>query len=93
MLVIQIDGIDAQPPQTGFTARANILRPTIDAAPGWIIGVTHDAEFSGQERSIPLALERSADQLLMSKRPIDIGGIEQGNACLLYTSFEGRLPL
>ena len=80
MLIEQVDGLDSEALERPFDRLPDALRLAGDAAvrPGLRIDV--EAELGRDHHVVPERAQRLADDLLVLERPIDLGGIEEGNA-------------
>ncbi len=80
MLVIEIDGLDAQAPQAGFAGLAHIVGLAVHAADARIVGIAHDAELCGQHDLVALAFDGAADEFFILVRAVDVGRVEKRDA-------------
>ena len=80
MLVVQIDGVDAQAPETAFAGGAHVLRATVDPALGRVVRIAHDAELGGEHHPVALAPDRPADQGFVGVRAVHVRRVQQGDA-------------
>ncbi len=76
MLVVEIDVVGAEPAQRALQRHADVVRAAVRARSA---GVRHEAELGGQDGAFAAALECSANQLLVRERPVDLGGVDQGD--------------
>jgi hypothetical protein len=79
VLIIKIDGLDAEAAQAGLARRAHVFRPAIDAEEG-AVRAAHIAELGRKHDTIPLALDGAADQLLIAPHAVHIRGVEKRDA-------------
>ena len=56
MLVVEVDGVEPEPPQAGLAGGAHVLRAAADAALRRVVGITDDAELGGDGDAVPPAL-------------------------------------
>ena len=79
MLIVQVDHADTEPRERTFTRRPDVLRPAVDAA---ILGArpAHDAELGRELDHVPVAPDRTADQLLIGVRAVHVGRVEESHA-------------
>ena len=82
VLIVEVDGLNAQPPQAAFDRTAHIGRIAVYTALGGVGRIAHDAELGGQEYLVAPALDRPAHQHLVGVRTVDVGGVEQVDAQL-----------
>ncbi len=80
MLVVKVDGINAQAAQAGLTGAADVVRFAADASRRGVCGVADDAELGGQHDLIAFAFDRPAHQLFIYVWPIYVGGVEKVDA-------------
>src|SRR6266849_10637214 len=86
MLVIEVDVLDAQPLQTSFAGLLHVVGLAADTADVGIARIADNSELCGQHDLVALALDRSSDELFVLVGPVDVGGIEEGDA-----EFEGAM--
>src|SRR6266536_4630904 len=80
MLVVKIDVVDPEPLQAGIACLAPVFRSPTDTACLWIIGITEDAEFRGDNKLVTFTANRAPDKLLILERTVNVSGIEKGDA-------------
>ena len=80
MLVIQVDGFNAEALQAGIARCAHIFGPAVDAARGRIGFVANDSEFRGEKNLGAQCANGHTDQYFIVAVAIDIRGIEKGDA-------------
>ena len=81
VLVEQVDGVGAQPPQRAVDGGADVLGPAGDAGLVAVL-VEGEAELGGDDDLVADRLERLADELLVVERAVDLGGVEEGDAAV-----------
>ena len=79
VLVVEIDGIDAQALQRGVAGGANVFRTSIDADPA-PVGIALVAELGRQDDLVAAAADGAADQPLVGERAVHVGGVEKVDA-------------
>jgi len=79
VLVVQVDVIGAQPGEGAFDRGADVRRAAVEGA-GTAAGVRNHAELGGQHDVVAAALDRPADEFLIGERPVDLGGVNEGDA-------------
>ena len=81
MLVVEVDHVDAKPPQAGVTAGFHVLRSPVDAkeAP---VGAAHIAELGGDDDMLAIARQTAPDELFVAADPVHVGGVEERDAQL-----------
>ena len=77
MLVVEVDGVDAEALQAGLAAGAHVVGLAADAAPERVVRVAHDAELGGDDDPVAPALDRLADEDLVGVRAVDVGRVEE----------------
>jgi hypothetical protein len=80
VLVEKVDALDAQPLQRRVADRANALRPAVHAALLARLGIDSEAELRGNHHPVTEGLQRLANDFLVGEGPIDLGGVEEGDA-------------
>src|SRR5579872_1454309 len=80
VLIVKIDGIDAQPAQACLARPFHIIGFAAHSAHGWIGGITDDAEFCSEKNPVALAFDRPPNQFFVLVWAVDIGGIEKIDA-------------
>jgi len=80
VLVVEVDVIDAETAQAALAGFADIVGFAVDAAGPGIGGVANDAEFGGEDDFVALAHDGASDELFVSVRSVDVGGVEEGDA-------------
>src|ERR1700676_3610627 len=80
VLVIEVDVHDAQPLQTVFAGLPHIVGLAADAADVGITGIADNSELCGQHELVALALDRASDELFVLVGPVNISGVEKGDA-------------
>ena len=79
VLVIEINFIDAQPPQAGVAARADVFGPAVHAEKIAAV-VTHVAKFRGQDHLVAAVFDGASDQPLVFAAAVHVRRVEQGHA-------------
>src|SRR6266851_3506311 len=87
MLVVQVNIVNAETPQRALAGLAHVLGLAADSKP-LAIRTTDDPEFRGDHHLIAPAFDRATDQLLVLKRTVRIGGVEECNS-QLDRAFDG----
>ena len=77
MLVVEVDGVDAEALQAGLAAGAHVLGLAADPAPERVVGIADDAELGGDDDAVAPALDRLADEDLVGVRTVDVGRVEE----------------
>ena len=77
VLVVQVDHVDAQPAQAGLRAGADVLGAAVD---DHRVATAGQRELGRQLHLVPPSGDRLADQLLVVPVPVDVGGVEEGDA-------------
>ncbi len=77
MLVVEIDGVDAETLQAGLAGLANVFRFAVEAPLVRIFGIAHDAEFGGDHELIASAFDGASDQFFIDEGAVDVGGVEE----------------
>ncbi len=72
MLVVEVDGVHAQPPQAALTRLSNVFRLTADTAGTWILGITHDTELGREHNPVAFAFDGAPYQLFVDVRTVNI---------------------
>ena len=80
MLVVEIDGLDAEPLQAAFASRPYVFGLAADTTVHRIREITDDAEFGRDLELMPMMLDSLADQDLVRVRAIHIGGVKKRDA-------------
>src|SRR6266571_5517091 len=80
MLVIQIDGFNAEALQACIARLAHIFRTAVDAAHIGIGFVANDSEFSGEKNLGAQRTDGHANQYFVVAITINVRGIEKGDA-------------
>ena len=80
MLVEKVDGVDVEPLEGRFGDLLDVLRPAIQAATLLAVGVDLEPELSGNHHLVADGRERLAHQLLVRRRAVDLGGVEERHA-------------
>src|SRR5579862_1353149 len=80
MLVVEIDMIDAEAAEARIAGLANVVRLAADAARVGIFRIANDAEFSGENDLVALALDGAPDKFFVGVRSVNVGGVEKGDA-------------
>src|SRR5262249_39786729 len=75
MLIVQIDGIDAEPLQRCVAGRAHILGASVDGA--LVIRQRLVAELGRDYDLVAMLAEDRPDQFLVVADPVNIGGVEK----------------
>ncbi len=75
VLVVEVDVIDAEPPQRRLAGMANVLGPAVDGEAA--VPVTGgEPELGGDDDLVATALHRPPDQFLVGVGAVDVGGVE-----------------
>ena len=61
MLVVEVDGFDAEAAQAGFARLAYVVGLAADAARVGIFGIADDAELRGEDDFVAAAFDGAAD--------------------------------
>src|ERR1700756_3819763 len=61
VLIVQVDVIDAQPPERALAGLAHVLRPAVYASPSLTVRAAHETELRGDPHVVPPAANRFAD--------------------------------
>jgi len=80
VLVEKINGLDPEAPERAFDRLPDPRRPAGDAAILPRHGIDVEAELGGDDDAVPERAQSRADDFLVLKRPIDLGGVEEGHA-------------
>src|ERR1700675_1237252 len=80
VLVVEVKVVDAETLQTCFAGLLHVVRLAVDAAGIGIAGIADNSELCGQHDLVPLALDRASDELFVLVRPVNISGVEKGDA-------------
>ena len=78
VLIVEVDGVDAEPLQRSVAGLAHVLRPAVDAE-RLAVGVAHEPELRGHDDLRAPVADRLADEAFVGVRPVDVGGVEQGH--------------
>ncbi len=79
VLVVEVDGLDPQPPEAGLAGFLDIFRTAVDAE--LAVGRALVAELGGDHRLVPVAVgQRPAEQLLVGAQAIHVGGVQEVGA-------------
>src|SRR5579872_3415971 len=65
VLVVEIDVVDAEAAQAGFTALAYIFGLAIDAPRHWIRRIANDSKLRSEDDLVALALDGASDELFV----------------------------
>jgi hypothetical protein len=79
VLVVQVDVVGAKPPQRTFERGADVGRAAVEDT-GASSGVGDHAELGRHHDLVAAVLDRAADEFLVGERPVDLGGIDEGDA-------------
>src|SRR5713101_5504419 len=80
MLVVEIDGLNAESLEAPIARGTDVLRFAADAANIWIGFAANDAEFRSDEILVALSAGSAADQLFVVAVPIHVRGVEEIDA-------------
>src|ERR1700719_4217638 len=80
MLIVEIDAIDLQPAQTSFARFLDVIGFAIDSAESWLLGIAQDSKLRREDDLFAMPSQRTADQLFVGVRSINVGGIEKSDA-------------
>src|SRR5215471_5397701 len=80
MLVIEVDGVDAESIQAGVATGTDILRLTADAANIGIGAIANNGELGSKENFVAAVANGLADQDLVVAVAVDIGSIQEIDA-------------
>ncbi len=81
VLVIQVDGLDAQALQRRLAGLPHVLGPAAD--PDEIpVGFSHDAELRRHDDPVAPPGDGAADEFLVGADAVDVGGVEQRDAAV-----------
>src|SRR5262249_25556597 len=80
MLIVEIDALDLQPSQTSFARLPNVIRFAVDAAKSRVAGIAQNPKLGCNHDLLAMSLERTADELLICVRTVNIGGVEKSDA-------------
>ena len=78
VLVVEVDGLDPEPPQAALARGTNIIRLAINPAEIGIGRIADDPKFGGEDDLMPAATNRLSNQLFIGIRTVRIGGIKKG---------------
>ena len=78
VLVEQVDAVDVQPAQGVLDGGADVLGAAVQA--GGAAAVEGEPELGGDHDLVADRSQRLADELLVGERPVDLGGVEEGDA-------------
>ena len=76
MLVVEVDRFHSQTLETGFTCRANIVGPPVDA-PACGVFTPNDPELSCNDGLFAPSLDCPADQLFVGERPVHVRRVQE----------------
>src|SRR6266511_1468055 len=79
VLVVEVDVVNAEPPERGVARLPNVLRVAADAE-ALAIRPADVAELRGQHDLVAPAGNRPPDELLVREWPIHVGCVEEGHA-------------
>jgi hypothetical protein len=80
MLIEEVDVVGLEPAQRAFDHFANALRPAVPLGADLLAALDAKAEFGRDHDLVAAPFQRSAQQLLVGERPVDLGGVEEGAA-------------
>jgi hypothetical protein len=80
MLVVEVDGLDAQPLQAGFAGLQHVVGPPVDAICRARLRRLGLAELGGEHDAVAPSLDGAADQRLVVAPAIHVGAVEMGDA-------------
>jgi hypothetical protein len=92
VLVEQVDRLDAEATECSIRHLTDVLRPRVQPVPR-TVGVDAEAELRRDHDLLTHRGERLADELLVGKRPVGLGGVEQGHAAFDGCANERDRPL
>ncbi|MNF74851.1 hypothetical protein D3C84_568950 [compost metagenome] len=90
MLVVQVEGFDAEPLEGAVDRGADVFRASVDPSGGRVRRIADDAELACQKHLITLAGDGFADQFFVGVRAVHVGGVEQVDAQFQRTMQGGR---
>jgi hypothetical protein len=79
VLVVQVDVVGAEAPQGAFDRGADVGWAAVEDT-GAAAGVGDHAELGRHHDLVAAAFDRAANELLVGVRPVDLGGVEEGDA-------------
>jgi hypothetical protein len=77
VLVVEVDVVGAEPGERAFDRPPHVLRGTVE--PPRAVRHGPYAELRRDRHLVAAAGNRTADQLLVRVRPVDLGGVEEGD--------------
>src|SRR5205807_5261899 len=80
MLIIKIDNIDIEPPQTSLARLADIIRLAADPAKLRLDWIAQDSKLRRDYDLFAMAFNRAAEQLFVRMRSVHVGGVEESDA-------------
>ncbi len=87
MLVVEVDGFDAEPLQRTFGDLSNVVGPTTDDL--LAVSTAHlESKLGGDHHLIAKGLQRLADHLLVG-RAVDLRGVEEGDPAFDSRTYQG----
>ena len=79
VLVVDVDGVDAEPLQRRVARLAHVLRPAVDAEERAVLGADV-AELRGEHHLVAAIANGPADQTLVGERAVDVGRVQEIDA-------------
>src|SRR5436190_8133171 len=79
MLVVQVDTVYTEAPQTSLARFANVFRLAVYTPHLWVGWIANNAEFCGDHNLIALAFDGFPDQFLVGVWPVRVRCIEKSN--------------
>jgi hypothetical protein len=79
VLVVEVDVIDAEPPEGCVARLVDVLRRSVDAEVGPAL-VADVAELGGEHDLVTTPLDCLADEPFVGERAVHVGGVEEGDA-------------
>ena len=79
VLVVEVDVVGAEPLQGSLEGGADVRRAAVEVT-GATAGVGDHAELGGQHDLVAAVPDGPADEFLVGERPVDLGGVDQGDA-------------
>jgi hypothetical protein len=81
VLVVQVNVVGAEPPQRTLDRGADVGRAAVEDT-GAAAGVGDHAELGRHHDLVAAAVDGAAEEFLVGERPVDLGGVQQGDAQL-----------
>ena len=87
VLIEKVDGLDLEPLERAFDGLLDVLRPAIQSRrslhpAGIEMGIQVESELGGDRHPPAEGSQRLAQKLFVQERPVDLGGVEEGDAAL-----------